>query len=661
MASPAEAVPKKRRPGAARKERLSASAIEKLHEIELSPSETVSLAFEEGPLGLQILDVPRKGVLVWHLSGQAAALGNGALRVGSRVEAVAGVSCENKDLEDVFELVKKNPRPLEITFRLPMASRPNTPGDAPVPAVDTSRASTPSSTSSSSTSASKPSSKAEPVSPSTPPGQTQVRLEPVKRSVSTRLRNFTESDAHGKSQELSKEALDRAQNPRRKDDTVCVVFRSGPLGLQISDVGKRVLVTSFENNPDGSMGQAEKSGMVHFGYQVVKVGQSECEGMSMHQIGMLVQKQKRPVAITFRKLYERRNPADDPARARRRRRSQSKSSSTAAAPAPAAQGGADAEPVAVPPSVASGMSETGSLAGMSESEGEPEALHGESATTATPEDEDAEEEGEQNVMTECECGNVSMQESALSNTDPMYFHFVMLCKSSQIQILLDHEATLSEATDPSKHPAFELSSLHMPTLYKRVNAEEIQFPDWPTWIRMQYLDAYISQSQRVDGEDDIENPDDLSPEQAAVAAAEIVDGPTAGKPGAETSEKAEHDERLVPPNEQCAYCKAKRALRQRANTLNDDMYIHFALLFKTVKIQAENSTRNQEGYVEYLSSVDVEDLYRWCQKDGISMHEWMQWIKKQCAISYEEYLYKIALSGDVEIDLRDMIKESVPA
>mmetsp|Transcript_10456 Transcript_10456/g.20608 ORF Transcript_10456/g.20608 Transcript_10456/m.20608 type:complete len:812 (+) Transcript_10456:106-2541(+) len=678
------------------------SSAEKLTDVELS-EETVQLAFEEGPLGLQILDVPRKGVLVWQLTGQATTLGGGILRVGARVEKVAGVDCVNKNIEDIFELVKANPRPLEIEFRLPMSARK---ADTQVPPVSAMDSSNVNADVKSPVSAASPTS-ATPLNGKLPPGQTQVRLEPVDRQVSSRLRNFAEDSQQGQSaaetssgKKSSFSSLRSSAAGRKKEDTVRVVFQNGPLGLQISDVGKRVLVTSFERNSDGSMGQAEKSGLVHFGYQVVKVGQSDCEGMSMHQIGMLVQKQKRPVAITFRKLYERRDTSEDPARARRRQsriikasalaskdgapveRSESSGSNnnniengedtargTKMIPATTSGSSTDATSVSEPAAAALAAANGGSGHQSDAEQREPEV------EANTDESEDlghAETDDPAKVMTTCQCGNENLEENAMSNTDPMYFHFVMLCKSSQIQILLDYEATLSESTDPSKHPAFELSSLHLPTLYKRVNDEGVQFPNWPAWIRIQYLDAYINQTRAERAESDLGANQPLSPEQAAAVAEEVVAdkrnvsmnknvGSSRQLNGSSAEKPREHDEELVPPGKLCAYCKAKRALRQHADKLKDDMYIHFALLFKTVKIQAANSSRNQEGYLEYLSSVDVEDLYKWCQKDGISMHEWMHWIKKQCAISYEEYLYKIALSGDVEIDLRDMIKESVPA
>jgi len=537
----------------AKRERLRKSALDGLALLNFdgAAERRLRVCFEEGPLGLQILDVDGVGVLVWEVSGQAAVNSEGRLRMGARVDAVGGESTLGMSMEEVFALVKEKGRPLEIDFSLPMQK------------------------------AAEKQQQQQQQQQQQHQQQTQVRLEPLKKSVTSRLRKFSVA---GSSEVTSP----------RKDDTVCVVFKKGSLGLQISDVGKRVLVTAFENNPDGSRGQAERSGLVHFGYQVIKVGQMIVEGMSMHQIGMIVQKQKRPVAITFRKLYERRKEGDGPARATKKR-----------------------------------------------------VMNGNGISNG---DASEDEEDENGFSKQCTCGG-DAEITTPTSQDPMYFHFMLLCKSSQIQILLDYEASVRDEEDAKLHPAFEIASLHMPTLYKTMLSENVLFPDWPVWIRNKYLEAYIRQTQET-GEaapspkhEDLDERENIEKkEENDLNGAMIKEG------------EAEHDE-PAPKTHLCLFCRNKKVLRRKATEMDDEMFIHFSLLFKTVKVQAANSNIDQEGYLEYLSGVDVLDLYSWCQKDGISMHQWFPWIKKQCAISYEEQLYKIALSGDVEIDLRSMIEE----
>lgn len=58
----------------------------------------------------------------------------------------------------------------------------------------------------------------------------------------------------------------------------------------------------IEDNPDGTPGQAERSGMVFFGSQVVSLGGRSVIGMSMKELRKLVSTAPRPVTIGFQKM-----------------------------------------------------------------------------------------------------------------------------------------------------------------------------------------------------------------------------------------------------------------------------------------------------------------------------------------------------------------------
>jgi len=494
--------------------RLDKSVRDRLNGIKLS-DDIIDVTFGHGSLGLQILDVPERGVLVWHLDGQA--LDSKELKIGAQVVKVGKVDCSGLDMKSVFEVVTREARPVVIKFRLPVADA----DDVPIPRVVT-------------------------PPPADVPGTTQVRLEQVDKTLTQRLRNLQASD------EADQAVVDKPGGKPHED--VNVVFHKGPLGLQISDVGKRVLVTSFENNPDGSVGQAQKSGLIHFGYQIIRIGKESCEGLTMHQIGMMVSKHKRPVVIGFRKLYERES---------------SKGSKIVSGPRPK----------------------------------------------------------------RCLCIGRSFTRASLE-TDPFFFHFQMLCKAAQIKILLNFEDSKAKLQDDKQYN-FEISYLPYDQLYEDVVNEGIAFFAWPTWIRGKYIEAYLDEEKRI------RNGSTMSPRSPVFRR----------QPSNEDLESSEGD--------RCAFCTSQLALREKAKGMDDDMYIHFALLFEGIKARAEEDKKDsQKSYVEYLETLDVDQLYNKCQEEGVSLHTWDDWIKKQCVWGYEEQLYKVALSGDTELDLRDMIKEN---
>jgi len=84
--------------------------------------------------------------------------------------------------------------------------------------------------------------------------------------------------------------------------SVVVEFNKGPLGLQLADVGKRVLVTAFQDTLAGTSGQAEMSGKISIGNQVVSIAGRSCMNMSMRQILDIIGEADRPVKIEFQPL-----------------------------------------------------------------------------------------------------------------------------------------------------------------------------------------------------------------------------------------------------------------------------------------------------------------------------------------------------------------------
>ena len=85
-------------------------------------------------------------------------------------------------------------------------------------------------------------------------------------------------------------------------EPVAVEFQEGRLGLQIADCNGRVLVTSFENELDGRMGQAQRCGKIQYASQVVAVAGQSTDGLSMKQVRRLVAKASRPLEIKFQPM-----------------------------------------------------------------------------------------------------------------------------------------------------------------------------------------------------------------------------------------------------------------------------------------------------------------------------------------------------------------------
>lgn len=560
------------------RKRLSKSALKKLHGIQLS-EKLVDVEFGEGPLGLQILHVSKKGVLVWHLDGQAleaqivdsdtgAPIDGQEIEIGSQVVSVAGNNCEELDMQGVFDLVRAEPRPVRIRFRLPLSENDTMEAGS----ADVRAASVPTSVAAAAAVAASVSSNGDSTdgTASRPP---KIQIARVDKETVSRLRNLETSEGAGPNgASAGGLAADAAAGSTSwTDTTVTVVFQSGPLGMQISDVGKRVLVTSFDSAPDGTPGQAEKSGLVHFGNQVIRVGNVNVEGMNMKEIGIVVQKQSRPVAIQFRKLHEKKRGESSPLRAVTRKNSLSKRTS--------------------------------------------------SDLSATTGDDDL-----GRFERVCKC-DVSKQPRI---NDALYFHFQMLCKSAQIVILLEYEES-----PLAKVNTLELQMLPMPELYREVLGIQLPFCEWPSWVRKRYLDAYIE-------------------EQAAKGATDL---PSAAPP---TPPVTPPPNDAVPEDQLCKFCRSQQPVLEEARRLDDEMFIHFYYLFRTVYHHAlsDRNKAGQEAYLEYLDSMDVDKLYISCMDDGISLHTWTSWIRRQCILGYEERNYVLSLSGDVEIDLRDMIKDN---
>jgi hypothetical protein len=708
------------------RKKLSRSALEALKRVRFGAARA-TLSFGAGPLGLQIIHVPGRGVLVWHLEGQAKA--HEVLSVGAQVVAVGGTACEETDMQGVFDLVSAHPRPVDITFRIPEpepedvqvpGSSGSSPAASPVVGWASSSGATAASAAAaaamsgnvvspqslvvgSPTSGTSGSGAASPSAPSTAPAGASPRspgspapakLSPVEPSLSSRLRKLAPMLPGG--------AAPRDASPRSpgsafpaspgtpgKVNTVSVVFQEGPLGLQISDVGKRVLVTSFDNGPDGGPGQAEASGIVHFGYQVIRVGKMDVEGLNMQEIGKLVAKQRRPVVIEFRKLFERERAG--PARAR-----------TKASPAKADvdnNGHAEAiSPLALPElalTAAAADQDAGASAGTGTDAG-PDAdagaePRGETRREARSAGSDVGGAGA-GASFSAGAGYCNCQPWRLRQEDPLFFHFQMLCKASQIKILLDYEASSAIADESgAQHPAFELSTLALPQMYALIVSQRVPFHEWPGWIREKYIEAYIEE-QRLDNGLSREQRDRRAlaaglppsprspplPNLSGVAIGSARSGQHVGERRAGQSQQQEQQEQEQQRQEHededeqqreaeseqvdedgtprlCAFCSAVQTALPAGG---DPMFVHFGLLFQSVRFQALSRRPDQTAYVEYLDVVDVDKLYSSSVEDCVPMHTWGDWIAKQVIWGYEEELYKVSLSGDCNIDLRELIKEN---
>lgn len=81
-----------------------------------------------------------------------------------------------------------------------------------------------------------------------------------------------------------------------------VTFGEGRLGVQIADINGRILVSCFEDNPDGTPGQAQRSGIVKFASQIVAVNSRSVVGMNIKELRKLVAQAPRPIDITFQKM-----------------------------------------------------------------------------------------------------------------------------------------------------------------------------------------------------------------------------------------------------------------------------------------------------------------------------------------------------------------------
>ena len=719
------------------RKKLSRSALEALKRVRFGAARA-TLSFGAGPLGLQIIHVPGRGVLVWHLEGQAKA--HDVLSVGAQVVAVGGTACEEADMQGVFDLVSAHPRPVDITFRIPEpepegvqvpGSSGSSPAASPVVgwaspggATATSAAAaaamsgnvvspqslvigspTSGTSGSGAASPSAPFSAPAGASPRSPGSPAPAKLSPVEPSLSSRLRKLAPMLPGGAAPRVASprspgSAFPASPGTPGKVNTVSVVFQEGPLGLQISDVGKRVLVTSFDHGPDGGPGQAEASGIVHFGYQVIRVGKMDVEGLNMQEIGKLVAKQRRPVVIEFRKLFERERAG--PARAR-----------TKASPAKAdADSNGHAEvvsPLALP-EIASAAADADADADAGAGAGA-----GAGADSGAGADADAGAEPRGEARSEARsagsdvggagagagpgagfsagAGYCKCQPWRLRQDDPLFFHFQMLCKASQIKILLDYEASSAIANESgAQHPAFELSSLALPQIYALVVRQRVPFHEWPGWIREKYIEAYIEE-QRLDKGLSREQRDRRAlaaglppsprspplPDLSGVAIGSARSGHHVGERDAEQAGQSQQQEEEEPEQQQqeeqgklqreaeseqvdkdgtprlCAFCSAVRTALPAGG---DPMFVHFGLLFQSVRFQALSRRPDQAAYIEYLDVVDVEKLYSSSVEDCVPMHTWGDWIAKQVIWGYEEELYKVSLSGDSNIDLRELIKEN---
>ncbi|GBG25745.1 Hypothetical Protein FCC1311_019642 [Hondaea fermentalgiana] len=90
-----------------------------------------------------------------------------------------------------------------------------------------------------------------------------------------------------------------------------VEFDRGPLGLQLADVGPRVLVTALEDCPDGSPGQARRSGLVEVGHQVVAIAGRSCLNLTMKELLRLISIASRPMTVDFQPLIIPKFPSKD--------------------------------------------------------------------------------------------------------------------------------------------------------------------------------------------------------------------------------------------------------------------------------------------------------------------------------------------------------------
>jgi len=423
--------------------------------------------------------VPGTGVLVHQLQGQAL---DSKLRIGAKVVKVAGVACVGLKTADIFGMVARSSRPVVISFLLPEKERSVSP-------VTTQRSETPVDGS-----------------------------ELVNKDVSMRLRRLTENHQH--IPEMTGESQSK---------TVVVAFQKGALGMKISQIGNRVVVTSFENEIDGSMGQAEKSHSIHFGYQLMRVGKETCEGLDVPAIGALVKAQKRPLEIEFKKLFEKR-----------------------------------------------------------------------------------ETEVTRSVYNICTCGKYR----DCTQSNPLYFHFLMLAKSTRISMLLEREASADLDED--------LPDPDIPSLFLSALDTGIEFSEMPGWIRGKFIEWRLDAGRSITSKDCL-------PSSIAL----------------KTSS-----------NDECCFCSEQRLIQERAAQLDDYLYVHFHFLFQGIKKKEKRkSNRNQQGYLKYLDDIDVSHLYKHCQERGVSLHEWTEWIRAECVGGYEEQLYKVSTEDDIEIDLREMLKE----
>jgi hypothetical protein len=402
----------------------------------------------------------------------------------------------------------------------------------------------------------------------------------------------------------------------------------------------------------------------------------------MQEIGKLVAKQRRPVVIEFRKLFERERAG--PARAR-----------TKASPVKAAldsNGHADEEsPSALPPSAlaldadaaaGAGARDTGADAS---ADAEPRDEHGQTGSEARCAGSDAggaragagAGAGFSAGAGYCEC-----QPWRLRQEDPLFFHFQMLCKASQIKILLDYEASSAIGNESgAQHPAFELSSLALPQIYALVVRQRVPFHEWPAWIREKYIEAYIEE-QRLDKGLSREQRDRRAlaaglppspkspplPDLSGVAIGSSDLGHHAGEREAGQVRQAQQEQERVLQREvevdveqtdedgaPCVFCSAVQTALPAGG---DPMFVHFSLLFQSVRFQALSRRPDQAAYIDYLDVVDVDKLYASSVEDCVPMHTWGDWIAKQVIWGYEEELYKVSLSGDSNIDLRELIKEN---
>jgi len=92
---------------------------------------------------------------------------------------------------------------------------------------------------------------------------------------------------------------------------VRVDFEEGPLGLQLADVNRRVLVTGIETGDDDRPSQAERSGNIEIGHQITCIGGRSCLGLSMRQVLAIMQEESRPMTVTFQPLIIPNFPRND--------------------------------------------------------------------------------------------------------------------------------------------------------------------------------------------------------------------------------------------------------------------------------------------------------------------------------------------------------------